>query len=248
MHRQHQHVALLAEPQESGSQQRPHGDVEGDGSFPLCDRGDIRFRHPLERQIERLGHPEHRLRNALHAAERRAQHLVPRHHRVEAPLQDIVIHGARDVDPRGHVVGTRRRQQFVQEPQLFLGVRQRQFAVPRRPGNGHLPLRPFGRVVQTHREQPFGQCRHGRVSEEQRGGNLGAQRRLQSTTQVHRRQRIHPQRDEFGIGVDLVDGHVQGVGELGDDDVGDAGQPLLGRFVEQPVGGSRHDRRSLGGF
>ncbi len=71
---------------------------------------------------------------------------------------------------------------------------------PGPPGEWRPAASLIGRIVEQHPEQPFGQRRHGRVGEEQGGGNLGAQRRLQPAAQVHRGQRIHAQRDEFGSG------------------------------------------------
>ncbi len=78
-------------------------------------------------------------------------------------------------------------------------------------------------------QQTLGQRGHGRMGEEHGDGDVGAQRDLHPTTQLHGDQGIHAQSHEFGITWDVVDRHPQRVGQRLPNQVLDPNRHVFGR-------------------
>ncbi|EYF04582.1 Hypothetical protein CAP_4402 [Chondromyces apiculatus DSM 436] len=193
VHGQEQRVLLVGGPQERRPKQRSLRQVEG--------RPRLLLAPPLHVRRGRVdgdqGPPrllgDGLVRLPFEARERRPQRLVTLPQRAQASRERAHDEWAREAHDQGDVVERAVRLQPVEEPESFLGKRQRQRRAPRH---------RHERQVFLHRACPLrrldlrGETCHGGCLEQHPQGKLHPEHRAQARAHLGRQQRVPTQLEE----------------------------------------------------
>ena len=220
VHHHHEHMLVLADPNQSNSQRNIGHDVEA----RACDVGDqlhdvalvVRENRSQIRQCR--FHVEDRLhRSVVGQREHRAQRLVSTEHVGDGRVHRIDIERAAQAHGERDVVGSRFGVVLIDEPHPLLGQRQ-----------GHC-------IRSLLRDQPRGGCSvvltefdacrqrsHGGGVEQIPDTDIGSECRIDSRDQPHRDQRVAADFEEARRDTDL--GHTEQIAE-------DSGDDLLDRVL-----------------
>ena len=176
MHRQHQHVPLLAQSEQPGAEQRPHAQCRTDTAASVAAAAATSASVPSCSNGSSNGSATARSRPAEHPARYGMSYGAPH---AGPPLRRDCVAALRDPPGQGCPLGPPR---CTHSTTATAGCRNHNCSSACDKGSspfaghpGNRDLGPIGRPVPPHRQQPFGQCGRGRVGEEQRRGNICAQ-------------------------------------------------------------------------
>ncbi|SHW57956.1 Uncharacterised protein [Mycobacteroides abscessus subsp. abscessus] len=226
MHRGHQDVLVVGNPEQAGSQRNVGGDVEGvprravhGGVQPV--RGPAGRIDALPPDVGGARRQHHLLRYPVRRDEHRAQRLVPAHDIDQRGVQRVGVEVTGQTQHGGEVVGRGRALQLLQEPQAILRERQRKHGRPHRIRNGHQRVPPHRGCADPRR-----QFRDGRRLEHRAHRQVGVECGVDRGDQAHRGDAVAAEIEERIIHADAA--VPQQVRE-------DAGQDFLDRGRRRPV-------------
>ncbi len=236
-----QHVLARAEVEQGGAQRGLGGEVEGgtDGVGDVLAEGVLVGADDGQR---RHGRQDHLVGAVPVLGEDRTQRLVPQRQVVQGGGERGHVEVTAQPQRDGQVVRRGRALEAMQEPQPFLGVRQRQASLARL-------CRDAG-AARSAAGEPGRELRHGRRFEQHRQFEVDVQRGPDAAGQPGHQQGVAAEREEVVVDRDLA--HLEHLGEQPAQDLLLRGaRPAPGGVgllrdrqcpaVELAVRGERHD-------